>query len=122
MVDKTKPITDKSNFAYSIMIRQPDFLTDELFEQFKMIIKKKKNNVYIDKLKYATISEGLCCQMLHLGSYDDESVSFEIIKQFCIDNGFERTSMRHREIYLSDPHKTEALKLKTVLRYTVKKT
>jgi len=122
LADKTKLIADKSNFVYSIMIRQPDFLTDELFEQFITGIKKKKNNVYIDKIKYATISEGLCCQMLHLGSYYDEPVSFEIMKQFCIDNGYERTFKRHREIYLSDPRKTEAYKLKTVLRFNVKKT
>jgi hypothetical protein len=121
LVDKTKSLTDKSNFAYSIMIRQPDFLTDELFERFITEIKKKKPNIYLDKIKYETITEELCCQMLHLGSYDDEPASFELMKQFCEDNGYERISLTHREIYLSDPRKTEADKLKTVLRFNVKK-
>ncbi len=122
LVDKTKPITDKSNYAYSIMIRQPDFLTNELFEQFISKAKKKKTNVYLDKIKYDTITEGLCCQMLHLGSFENESASFEIMRQFCKDNGYERSSLKHREIYLSDPRKTEASKLKTVLRFKVNKT
>jgi hypothetical protein len=121
LVDKTKPITDKNNYAYSIMIRQPDFLTNELFEKFITITKKKKPNVYLDKIKYDTITEGLCCQMLHLGSYDNESASFDIMRQFCKDNGYERISLKHREIYLSDPRKTEASKLKTVLRFKVNK-
>ena len=123
LVDKTKSITDKSNFAYSIMIRQPDFLTNELFERFIVETKKKKPNVvYLDKIKYDTIAEGLCCQMLHLGNYDDEPASFEIMKQFCNDSGYKRSSRSHREIYLSDPRKTKAGKLKTVLRFNVKKT
>lgn len=121
LVDKTKPSTDKSNYAYSIMIRQPDFLTDELFERFKTETKKKKPNIYLDKLRYETIAEGLCCQMLHLGSYDDEPASFERMSQFCINSGYERSSLKHREIYMTDPRKTEASKLKTVLRFKVKK-
>lgn len=60
--------------------------------------------------------------MLHIGSYDDEPASFEIMRKFCSDNGYERSSLKHREIYLSDPNKTEAAKLKTVLRFKVKKT
>ncbi len=121
LVDKTKPISDKTNYAYSIMIRQPDFLDDELFERFITETKKKKPNDYLEKIKYITITEGMCCQMLHLGSYDDEPASFEMMKQFCNDMGYERISLKHREIYLSDPRKTEASKLKTVLRFNVRK-
>jgi len=119
LMDKSKPITDKSNFSYAIMIRQPDFLTDALFEKFITEIKKKKPNTYLNHIKYETITEGLCCQMLHIGSYDSEPGSFEKMKQFCLDNGYERTSLTHREIYLTDPRKTEAGKLKTVLRFNV---
>ena len=121
LVDKTKLVADKSNFAYSIMIRQPDFLTSDLFERFLAETKKKKPNVYLDKTRFISLTEGLCCQMLHLGSYDDEPASFKMMEQFCKDNGYTRISKRHREIYLSDPRKTEPNKLKTVLRFSVKK-
>jgi len=57
--------------------------------------------------------------MLHLGSYDDEPASFANMENFCIENGYERRSKVHREIYLSDPRKTAPDKLKTVLRFSV---
>jgi hypothetical protein len=40
---------------------------------------------------------------------------------FCEENGYTRTDKTHREIYLSDPRKSEEMKMKTVLRYFVKK-
>ena len=121
LVDKSKPSTDKNNYAYDLMIRQPDFLTPELFERFIEELKKKKPNDRFDDVTFITETEGLCCQMLHLGSYDDEPESFRLIEQFCDDNGFERISKTHREIYLSDPRKTELDRLKTVLRIKVRK-
>jgi len=119
LADKSKSITDKSNFSYAIMIRQPDFLTDVLFEGFLEVTKKKKPNFCLDKARFETMTDGLCCQVLHSGSYDSEPVSFDRMKQFCLDNGYERSSLTHREIYLTDPRKTEASKLKTVLRFKV---
>lgn len=121
LIDKKKPSTDKSNFAYTIMIRQPDFVDNEIFLEFLSQAKRKKPNPYLDKLKFKTISEGLCCQILHLGSYDDEPASFNKMDQYCHENGFLRSSLKHREIYLSDPRKTEASKLKTVLRYKIER-
>jgi hypothetical protein len=35
LVDKGKPSTDKSNYKYNIMIRQPEFLDDALFEKLR---------------------------------------------------------------------------------------
>ena len=120
LVDKTIASTVKSNYKYKIMIRQPDFLTTDLFERFLLQVKKKKPNPYLDKIQLVAMEEGLCCQMLHVGSYDDEPGSFKIMDKFCEDNGYKRICLKHREIYLSDPRKVEAYKLKTVLRYKVK--
>jgi len=119
LIDKSLSPTDKSNFKYKIMIRQPDFLTTDLFNRFISETKKKKPNIYLDKIKYEEISEGLCCQMLHLGSYATEPASFQMMEKFCKDNKYKRMSHKHREIYLSDPRKTEPQKLKTVLRYKI---
>ena len=120
LVDKSKGSIDKSNFAYALMIRQPDFLTDALFERFINEAEKKKSNPDISRITYETFDEGLCCQMMHLGSYDDEPESFEKMEAYCLDHGHERLSKRHREIYLSDPRKTEVSKLKTVLRFKIR--
>lgn len=119
LIDKTKPPTDKSNLKYTLMIRQPDFLTEEGFQCFLTATQKKKNNPFLDQLFLLDLEEGLCCQYLHFGSYDDEPSSFEKMETYCRENGFKRSSKTHREIYLSDPRKTDSSKLKTLLRFSV---
>lgn len=57
--------------------------------------------------------------MLHTGSYDDEPATFEIMKQYCHENGYIRTKRSHKEIYLNDARKTPKEKLKTTLRFEI---
>ncbi len=59
--------------------------------------------------------------MLHIGSYDNESQSFDHMKKFIEENHLEIKALAHREIYLSDARKVEPTKLKTALRYRVRK-
>ncbi|BBH20338.1 hypothetical protein Back11_16830 [Paenibacillus baekrokdamisoli] len=120
LIDKSKPATDKNNLKYTIMIRQPDFLTNELFITFVEQTKKKKPNPYLEKLTFGEMTDGLCCQMMHIGSYDDEPESFAKMEVFCKEKGYVRSDKTHREIYLSDPRKTEMSKMKTVLRFPIK--
>jgi Uncharacterized conserved protein len=122
LVDKSLPPTVKSNLKYQLMIRQPDFLTDALFDRFLSETKLKKPNPFLDQAKCLTINEGLCCQMLHVGSYDDEQASFEIMTHYCEESGYQRAVKTHREIYLSDPRRVEVSKRKTVLRFQVRET
>ncbi|MDF2723619.1 MAG: hypothetical protein K0Q59_3294 [Paenibacillus sp.] len=119
LIDKAKPATDKSNLKYTLMIRQPDFLTDVLFHKFVEQTKKKKPSPYLDQLSFTAITDGLSCQMMHIGSFDDEPASFARMEAFCSENGYVRAAKTHREIYLSDPRKTELAKMKTVLRFPV---
>jgi hypothetical protein len=121
LVDITKMPTDKSNFKYSMMIRQPDFVTPAFFEKTKDQLKKKKTNPFLDKAVFREAAEGLCCQMMHIGSYNDEPASFDKMADYCGKNGFLRISKTHREIYISDPRRTDAARLRTVLRFQVKK-
>lgn len=120
IADKSKyvpGVIDKSNFAFELMIRQPSFVTEDLADQIIKLTKKKKPHSLLDQVAFKTITEGSCIQMLHIGSYDDESQSFELMNEFCKNNNLKRASMKHREIYLSDPRKTKTENLKTVLRY-----
>ncbi len=119
LVDKTRTSADKSNYAYTVMIRQPDFLTAELAVRFITEVKNKKPNAWLDRIRLEDYEEGSCCQMLHLGGYDDEPASFAQMEAFCKENGYLRSDKTHREIYLSDPRRTETAKLKTVLRFKV---
>jgi hypothetical protein len=120
LIDKSISPLDKSNFKYTIMMRQPDFLTAELFTRFVEQVKVKKANPYLEKAIFSEMTDGMSCQIMHIGSYDHEPESFATMQSFCDENGYIRTSKIHREIYLSDPRKTDVIKLKTVLRFPVR--
>ncbi len=110
---------NKNDLVFKLMIRQPEFVTNEFADQIIDITKKKKPHKLLEEVKYETIEEGKCVQMLHVGSYDSEPASFAKMEEFCEENELERFSKKHREIYLSDARKVVAEKLKTVLRYKV---
>ncbi|MGM9923156.1 MAG: GyrI-like domain-containing protein [Bacillus sp. (in: firmicutes)] len=110
---------DKDNLIYRIMIRQPDFVTEEVAEEVLRIVGKKKPHPLLDSALFTSIEDGLSVQMLHIGPYDEEAASFAEMDEYCENHQLRRTSQVHREIYLSDPRRTQPEKLKTVLRYHV---
>lgn len=113
-------ILDKDELIYTIMIRQPDFVTKEVVERAFESVRKKKPNPLLDEVTFGTMEDGLSVQILHVGPFDDEPRSFEKMKEFIVNNNLEIVTLKHREIYLSDMRKVEPAKLKTVLRYRVK--
>ena len=114
-------VLNKDKLIYTLMIRQPDFVTKQFFMEIVERTKKKKGNRLLDKVRYERLDEGLNLQMMHIGSYDNELESFKLMEQYCIDNNLERIDKTHKEIYVSDFRKTAPEKLKTVLRFKIKK-
>ncbi len=112
---------DKDSFVYTIMIKQPDFITKEIFESAYVEVNKKKPNILLKEVRFETVEEHECIQILHLGTFDSEPESFEKMNAFVNKNQLERINYYHREIYLSDARKTVEEKRKTILRYQVKK-
>lgn len=111
---------DKDELVYSLMIRQPDFVTTEIIERAFETVRRKKPHPLLEEVFFTEVEDGMSVQILHVGSYDTEPASFAMMDQFARDSGLTRTSMLHREIYLSDARRVAADKLKTVLRYQVK--
>lgn len=109
----------KDELQYRIMIRQPDFITEEMFEHALEEVKGKKDNPYFSDVTFETICDGRCIQILHKGAYDDEPASFEIMDKYCMEHGYKRMGKEHREIYLNHANRTEKANLKTILRYKV---
>jgi hypothetical protein len=115
---------DKSKFKWTSLIRQPDFVNDEVFNAAKAALAKKKPNLDTSKARLVKITEGLCVQVMHVGSYDDEPATIAAMDKYAIDNGYVldiSDTRRHHEIYLNDPRKVAPEKLKTVIRHPVKK-
>ena len=118
-----KKIENKDKFIWTIMIRQPEFVTQEVFEVAKEVLHKKKPNLNLDLARLVDWEEGLCAQIMHIGPYDDELDTIQILNAFIKDSGYQAdisVLRKHHEIYLSDPRKTDPKKLKTVIRHPIK--
>lgn len=90
----------KNELVYTLMIRQPDFVTQAYAEKVKEWALKKKNNPLIEGLTFSELADGKCVQMMHLGSYDKEQDSFDIMEAFCSRHHLKRKSKQHKEIYI----------------------
>ena len=108
---------NKDDLVYKLMIRQPDFVSENFYSEMLEVAKEKKKNPLLEQINFERLSEGRCVQMLHLGPFEDEPASFEIMEDFAKSEGVVRLSKIHREIYLSDYRKVAPEKLKTVLRF-----
>ena len=113
----------KEDMHFISMIRLPDFVTEEDFAwAVEEAAKKKKQD--FSRVEFFTYDEGICVQCMHIGPYDDEPATVEAMHTYANSNGYELdiTNTRyHHEIYLSDPRKCDASKLKTVIRNPVRK-
>ncbi|MBU1019886.1 MAG: GyrI-like domain-containing protein [Firmicutes bacterium] len=115
----TKAVDLKDYFTFKVMIRQPNFVSKDFFEEIKQMVFQKQKNDFVLSVVFEEIEEGLVCQMLHQGSYDDEPASFARMESEIAQQGYTRISKEHKEIYLSDPQKVEPSKLKTTLRFKI---
>lgn len=111
---------NKNDLQFTLMIRQPDFISKEYAYEIMKQVKNKKQYPLLDKVTFDIIEEGLCVQMLHIGSYDTEPITFKKMDSFISMHNLSRTNAIHREIYLSDARRVQKDKLKTMLRFQVK--
>ena len=118
-------ITIKDNWFYTLMILQPDIITNDVFGEGLAEVKKKKGqSPALARLRLAKFEEGMCVQVMHIGPYATEPATVEIMRAFATANGYrDRVGLggKHHEIYLGDPRKADPAKLKTVLRHPVEK-
>ena len=113
----------KKELNFISIIRLPDFVTKKDFDwAIEEATKKKKQD--FSKVEFLTYDEGICVQCMHVGSYDNEPATVELMHKYMEENGYvlDISDKRfHHEIYLSDPRKCNENKLKTVIRHPIKK-
>lgn len=113
----------KEEMNFISLIRLPEFVTEDEFKWAVEEATKKKNQDF-SKVEFLTYNEGLCVQCMHIGSYDNEPATIELMNNYAQENGYETeiTDKRfHHEIYLSDPRRCDVSKLKTVIRHPIKR-
>ena len=112
----------KDDFHWISVIRLPDFVTKADFEwAVKEATAKKKQD--FSKVEFFTYDEGLCVQCMHIGSYDDEPATVEMMHRFMKEQGYAldiSEERLHHEIYLSDARKVAPEKLRTVIRHPIR--
>ncbi len=115
--------TRKDDFEFISIMRLPDFVTKSDFDwAIEEATKKKKQD--FSKVEFLIFDEGTCVQCMHIGSYDEEPKTVELMHKYMEENGYvlDITDTRyHHEIYLSDPRRCDVSKLKTVIRHPIKK-
>lgn len=109
---------DKTNWNWILMIRQPEFVTQKHLDAAITEVKKKENPAELSKLKLENYSEGKCAQILHIGPYSEEQPTIDALHNYIDENNYQFNG-KHHEIYLSDPTRTAAEKLKTIIRQPI---
>ena len=115
--------TDKDSFNWISAIRLPDFVTQKDFE-WAVETATEKKKMDCSSVEFLTIDEGLCVQIMHLGSFDEEPATVALMDEYLDKNGYVNDISKirlHHEIYLSDARKAAPEKWKTVIRHPIKK-
>lgn len=114
---------NKDSFNWISVIRLPDFITKENFD-WAVSTATKKKKLDCSSAEFLTIDEGLCVQIMHIGSFDDEPESVAKMDAYLVEKGYENDlndTRLHHEIYMSDARKVAQEKWKTVIRHPIKK-
>jgi hypothetical protein len=111
---------DPSAWNWLLVIRVPDFIKEKDLQQAIGQLRAKGKTGDFDKAKLESLDEGSCVQMLHVGPYNQEKQTIDQMLAFAAKEGLSSRG-KHHEIYLSDPRRVPAQRLRTILRFPVGK-
>ncbi|HLX13096.1 MAG TPA: GyrI-like domain-containing protein [Bacteroidota bacterium] len=109
-----------SDWRWTVLLMQPDYIDVKLKDMAIEQLMKKREEAPLRAVRLESFDEGLCAQSLHIGSYMNEAPTIEKILSAIKDSNHTPHG-KHHEIYLNDPHRIPEAKLKTILRYPIKK-
>ncbi len=109
---------NKDNFKFKLLINQPSFFTQDIFDKYKNELMQENND--FKKINYEKINEGESIQIGHTGSFDNEPETLKLLYSKLEEDKKEILLGSHHEIYLSDFRKVEEDKRKTIIRYIIK--
>ncbi len=106
---------NRASWKWTLMIRQPDFISGEFVAETRAEVLKKKQLAALNLMRFGEFSEGKCAQILHKGPFSDEGPTIQRLHDFIQASGY-KLSGKHHEIYLSDIRKAAPEKWRTVIR------
>jgi hypothetical protein len=121
IADKTKEFMEspKSQWLWKLMIRVPGFIGAKELKEAVSGLREKGKPPEVSEVKLENLTEGLCVQVLHIGSYDEEGGTIAKMKEAASEHRLSFHGLHH-EIYLSDPRRVAPAKLRTILRHPVR--
>jgi hypothetical protein len=117
---------DKRAWSWKMLIAQPDWIEEDAIAAAVATVREKAAkagdppNPALDRVRLERLTEGSSAQILHVGSYEDESPTLARLHDEWMPQHGLTFNGPHHEIYLSDPGRTAPEKLKTVLRQPVR--
>lgn len=109
----------KTRWCWNLLIRTPEFVREADLEKAVAAILEKGKTAPIKEVRLESFVEGQCVQMLHVGPYDREHETIGLMRTHAEKTGLQFHG-RHHEIYISDPRRVPAERLKTILRQPVR--
>lgn len=110
----------KDEWQYTLMIMQPNFISQEMYEEALRKLIEKRGSPALSELRYEAYHEGLSMQIMHVGPYEQEPQTIERMAAFAREHGYV-TRGKHHEIYLGDPRRARPEKLRTILRQPIER-
>jgi len=115
-------VENKGDWKWTMMIMQPDHITEGMFEQAREDFRQKKGDSQaLSQTRFEAFHEGFSVQIMHIGPYSEEPETIEKMHAFAEENGYALRG-KHHEIYIGDPRRAKPENLKTVLRHPVENT
>ncbi|QBD79563.1 hypothetical protein EPA93_27735 [Ktedonosporobacter rubrisoli] len=108
-------IEHKEVWQWTMMIAQPQEVTEALFEQVRAQVQRKKPSPALAKLRLEQFREGVAAQIMHHGPFATEGPTIARLHAFLQEQGY-TPGGKHHEIYLSDPRRAAPEKMRTVIR------
>jgi hypothetical protein len=104
----------KDEWLWTMMMMQPEVVTEALFAEAVAQVQKKKNLAALSQIRWQPFAEGCAAQIMHLGPFTEEGPTVARLHTFIDERGGLRG--KHHEIYLSDIRKGNPQKWRTVIR------
>jgi len=108
---------DKSSWQWTVMIAQPDFISEDLVKRMIPEVQKKKPTPALEKIRFQSYHEGLSAQIMHVGPFSAEGPTVAKLHTSIKEQGYDliKIQKKHHEIYLSSP-RTAPEKMRTIIR------
>jgi len=113
-------LESRENWKWTMMIMQPEFITDEMVQESITEVREKKNPSRLSNVRFSNFQEGRCAQIFHKGPYGKEEIpTIKRLHDFILENGYQLRD-KHHEIYFNSPLRTNPENLRTIIRQPIK--